>query len=282
MSRFWMLACACAAGLALTAAPARAENPAPPAKKTEKGDPTEQLLAKLEQESQLREGININEVPLIELLHDFSKRYGVTFVINTDAFKAVGLPDVGEAKPTALATQLRGLPLRQVLNLTLESMGATYLVRRNTIEIVPVHFAAKLTKSATTEGEDSRPHLNEPLVSVIFKEKPLNEAVAKVAEMYDLTITVATQAGDAKAGFVTARILNQPADKAIELLALQCDLRVVRRGTAYMLTSKDHANELFGEKLDKERQKIEVEQLRRGTAKPPEKAPEPKQPEPKM
>ena len=70
-----------------------------------------------------------------------------------------------------------------------------------------------------------------------------------------------------------------PADKAIDLLALQCDLRVVRRGTAFMLTSKDHANELFGEKLDKERQLIEVEQLRKGPAKPPEKAPEPK-PEP--
>ena len=71
-------------------------------------------------------------------------------------------------------------------------------------------------------------------MSVIFKEKPLNEAVAKIAEMYDLTITVSPQVGDAKTGFVNARILNQPADKAIELLALQCDLRVVRRGTAYI------------------------------------------------
>lgn len=269
MSRFWMLACACAAALALVAAPAKAENPAPPAKKAEKADPTEQLLAKLEQESQLREGTNLNEIPLVELLQDFSKRYGVTFIINADAFKAAGLPDVTEAKPTALATQLRGLPVRQVLNLMLESMGATYLVRRNTIEIVPVQFAAKVTKSATTESEDGRPRLNEPLVSVVFKEKSLNEAVAKVAEMYDLTITIAAQAGDAKTGFVTARILNMPADKAVELLALQCDLRVVRRGTAYMLTSKDHANELFNERLDKERQRIEVEQLRKGPPKPP-------------
>ena len=115
-------------------------------------------------------------------------------------------------------------------------------------------------------------------MSAVFKEKPLNEAVAKIAEMYDLTVVVSPQAGDAKTGFVTARLLNVPADKALELLALQCDLRVVRRGNAFLITSKDQANELFNEKLDKERQKIEMQKLREAPAKPPEKPPEPKAP----
>jgi hypothetical protein len=246
-------------------AEAKADDPKPPAKKA---DATETILNTLEREVSLKDDVNISEIPLFELSQDFSKRFQLTFVINKEAFKAAGMPDPLQERPRIASTQLRGLNLRQFLTLTLESLGATYLVKNGTLEIVPVQFAAKLTKSATSEGEDSRPHLNEPLVSVIFKEKPLNEAVAKVAEMYDLTITIATQAGDAKAGFVNARILNMPADKAIELLALQCDLRVVRRGTAYMLTSKDHANELFNEKLDKERQKIEVEQLRKGAPKP--------------
>lgn len=279
MSRFWMLACACAA-LALTAAPAPADNPAPP-KPAAKADPTEILLTILEQNAvQIGEATRINEIPLFELLNDISKKHAFNITINEAAFKQAGLPDIKEAKLNITATQLRNLTLQQFFRVALDGMGATYLVRNGSLEIVPIRHAAKVTKSAVSEDEDGGVRLNEPLVSAVFKEKPLNEAVAKLAEMYDLTVTVAPQAGDAKTGFVNARILNQPADKAIELLALQCDLRVVRSGTAYMLTSRDHANELFGEKLDKERQLIEVEQLRKGIVKPvppPEPKPEPKQ-----
>lgn len=271
MSRFWMLAVACAAGLTLTATPANADDSKQPAKK---GDPTEIILTILEQEVQLKEGANINEIPLSELLHDLSKRHQLNFAINEIAFKQVGQPNIKEEKPNIAATQLRGLPMRQFLNLTLDGMGATYLVKGNVIEIVPIQHAAKVTKSTFSQDDDGPARLREPLVSAIFKEKPLNEAVAELAKMYDLTVVVSPQAGDAKTGFVNARLLNQPADKAIELLALQCDLRVVRRGTAYILTSRDHANDLFGEKLDKERQLIELEQLRKGIPKPPEKAPE--------
>ena len=37
---------------------------------------------------------------------------------------------------------------------------------------------------------------------------------------------------------------------------------------SFFVTSKDHANELFNERLDKEKQKHEVEQLRNGQANP--------------
>jgi type II secretory pathway component HofQ len=122
----------------------------------------------------------------------------------------------------------------------------------------------------------------EPLVSLAVKEKPLNETVALIAERYDLTVVVSPQAGDARMGFVTVRLLNMPADKALELVALQADLRVVRKGKAYMITSRDHANDLFNERLEKERQKIEVKKLRAEVGqpqppKPPEMPPEPKQ-----
>ena len=264
MSRIAWLVAVC--GLAFSSVAAFADDPKP----AKKADVTEQILSVLDgTEVQLKDGANINEIPLFELLQDFSKRYQLTFVINENSFNAGGQQNIKEEKPTISATALRGLTLHQFLLVVLDSVGATYLVKGATIEIVPISHAAKVTKSATSEGEDGKVRLNEPLVSVIFKEKPLNEAVAKIAEMYDLTVVVAPQAGDAKTGFVTARVLNLPADKALELLALQNDLRVVRRGTAYLITSRDHANELFGEKLDKERQKIEVEKLRTAPAKPP-------------
>jgi hypothetical protein len=252
--------------------------------KLETEDAAAVILTRLENEVQLNDSININEVPLFELLQNLSKKYALTFVINENAFKQHGFQNIKEEKPNIAATQLRGLALQQFLKLTLDGMGATYLIKGNAVEIVPVAHAAKVTKSGTSQEEDGRVRLNEPLVSAIYKEKPFNEVVAKIAEAYDLTVVVSPQAGDAKTGFVTARLLNVPADKALELLALQCDLRIVRRGNAYLITSKDHANELFNEKLEKERQQIEIQKFREAPAKPPEKAPEPvppPKPEPK-
>lgn len=260
----------CVLGLALVAAPLWAEDrkPADP-KPAKKVDPTEKVLDTLAQTVVLPEGTNINEVPLAELLHALGKRHAVNVVLNEDAFKTAGQQTIRDDKPTLAATGFDGMTVHQFLTAVLDGMGATYLVRNGAIEIVPVRHAARVTKSGVSEDEGGRPQLHEPLVSVILKEKPLNEAVAKIAEVYDLTVVVGPQAADAKAGFVTARLLNVPADKALELLALQCDLRVVRRGTAYYLTSRDHATELFGEKLDRERQKIEIEKLREAPAKPP-------------
>ncbi len=263
MSRFLLVA---VCGLAFSAAPAFADDVKPAAKKK---DATERILDALSQEFAIKEGANVNEIPLFELLQDISKRYDLPVVLNEESFKAAGQANIKEEKPKFAATTVSGMTVHQFLNTTLDSLNAGYLLKNGVIEIVPLRHVAKVTKSATSEGEDGRVQLNEPLVSAIFKEKPLNEAVAKVAEMYDLTVTFSPQAGDAKTGFVTARILNLPADKAIELLALQCDMRVVRRGTAYLLTSRDHANELFNEKLDKERQRIEVQKLREAPAKPP-------------
>jgi hypothetical protein len=224
------------------------------------------ILSTLENEVNLGDK-NINEIPLFELLQDLSKRHGLTFVINENSFKAAGQQNIKEEKPNITATQLRGLHLHQFLRVVLDSTGATYLIKDSTIEIVSIAHAAKVTKAAVSQEEDGRVRLNEPLVSAVYKEKPLNEVVAEIAKMYDLTAVVSPQAGDARTGFVTARLLNVPADKALELLALQCDLRVVRRGTTFLITGKDHANELFDEGLEKERRKIELQKLRE--AKPP-------------
>lgn len=272
MSRFSVLALVCACGLLLTTS-APADDPKP----AKKADKVERILDTLAQEVAFKEGANINDIPLFELLTYLSKTHDFTFLILEEEFKIVDHPSIKEDKPKLAAALVRGLSVHQILTRTLDSMGATYLVKNGLIEIVPVSHAAKVTKSLTRQDQSGRERLNEPLVSAIFKEKPLNEAAAKIAEMYDLTVVVAPQAGDARTGFVSARLLNVPADKALELLALQADLRVVRRGAAYLITSKEHAIELFNEKLDKERQLIELEKFREAPVKPPvppEKNPE--------
>lgn len=258
--------------LVLVLVPVRADDPKP----AKRADPLEELLSRLEQEAVVKEGVAVNEIPLFELLQDFSKRHQLTFVINEEVFQVHGLPDAKESKPKLAATGLRGLTVRQFLALVLDSMGATYLIKNDRLEIVPVGHAQKVTKSApklvvddNTPQQGEAPRLEHPLVSAVIKEKPLNETVAKLAEMYDLTVVVCPQAGDARTGFVTARLLNVPADRALDLLAVQADLRVVRRGASFLITSKDHANELFGEGLEKERQKAELKKLKESPAKQP-------------
>ncbi|MCE9566315.1 MAG: hypothetical protein K8U57_30190 [Planctomycetes bacterium] len=255
------------AGFAFLTNPAFADDPVPAKKKP---DPTAELLEKLAGPATLQKG---DAIPLREFALYIQAKYAVSIVINVKAFKANAEADAEEFR--LRVPDRKGLPLGVVLRQVLDQADATFLVRRAHIEIVPIAFAAQETKNATDETPNAQ--LKEPLVSVVFKEKAFNEAVAELAEENDLTVIVAPQSGDARMGFVTARMLNMPADKALELLAVQCDLRVIRKGNAYLITSRDHANEMFGERLEKEKQEIEVEKLREAPAKPPE----PPKPEPK-
>ena len=77
MSRFAWLVAVC--GLALTAAPAFAADVKPAAKK--KADPTERILDALSQEFALKEGVNVNETPLFELLQYVGKLYVIDTLI---------------------------------------------------------------------------------------------------------------------------------------------------------------------------------------------------------
>ena len=272
MSRLRMPALACACALALTAVPTAAEETKSAAKKT---DQVEAILQALGSEVQVPETTNIVDVPLFELLQDISKRYKLTFIVNEDSFRQAGVENIREARPRLAATQLRGLSGHQFLRVILDSMGATYLVRNNAVEIVSTAYAAKVTKASASQNESGQTQLDEPLVSAVFKEVPLGEAVAKIAETYDLTALVSPQAGDARTGPVSARLLNVPADRALELLALQADLRLVKKGNAYLLTSQNHAAGLAEERLEKERQKIELERLREAPVFPPPAPPRP-------
>lgn len=225
-------------------------------------DATADLLAKLRKTVDLPTGSTVKLTELADLL---TEKHGVPTIINTTSFTT----QVGEAPAdTEIAMpKVKGLPLSGVLRQVLSEKGATYLVRKTHIEIVPISVAAKEAKIPGTD-DDGTNRLTQPLVSVIYKEKPLNEALADLAEEHDLTIVLAPQAADQKAAFISARMLNVPADKAIEMLALQADLRVVKKGASFFVTSKDHAAELSNEKHEKEMRKAELEMRRLNPAFP--------------
>lgn len=243
-------------GFALLPRPVAADDP--PGKKA---DPTVQLLGKLRQPWTLK---GPAEVRLDELVDLIEEKHDIPVLVNEASFTEVGLaackPD---APPLKLPRRGLNLSVESVLRNCLGQVPATFLVRRTHIEIVSLPFAVRETKNeVSVEDPSGAALLRAPLVCGIYKEKPFNEVVADLAEEYDLNVVVSPQAGDNRTAFVSVRLLNVPADNALELLAAQADLRVLRKGKAYFITSTDHATALFDEKLERERKQIEIDNLR--------------------
>jgi hypothetical protein len=259
-----------AATLALVAGPAAAQTTEPPKAKAVPDDALADLLDKLHKhEVRDVDGSVLNDIPLEDILTKLSKQYNVTFVITK--VMELAQPDIRTKRPNISATELRGLTLHQFLTLVLGNMGATYLVKGKMIEIMTPTYAAKVTGAALT-GHESIVELAQPLVSAVIREKPFNEVAAQIAERYNLSVVISPQSGDGRMGFVSARLLN-----VLDLLAVQCDLRVVRKGNAFLVTSRDHANDLFNERLERERQLIELQKFREAPVPKPEPLPPPKQ-----
>lgn len=245
-----------------------AETPAvPTAEKPARAAPTTKTIDVLFNREFQIEG-NVNDMSLIELLNQLSNKYAVTFVISDTAFRESLVPDIKEKKPNLASTTLRGMSLHSFLGRVLDSLNATYLIKGDgVIEIVPPAYAATATKSTLNkwsldQNENEVRSLEEPLVTLIEKQKPLADVIEMLASRYDLSVVLATQARESRTMPVSAHLLNLPADKAFELIAGQCDLRVIRNGNAYFITTRDHAKELRAEHLEREREKIELEKLR--------------------
>jgi hypothetical protein len=240
-------------------------------------DGFEALLAKLHRDEMVPLGGNVNEIPLFEIVQQMAVKNDIPFVINEEGFRAIGVQDIKTKTVNLSASQLRGQTVHQFLTTILDNLGATYLIKGKTIEIVTPDHAIRVTKAAANHDESGRKVLREPLVCAAFTETPLEEAVAMLAKRFDLTAIVSPQAGDARMGLITARLLNVPADRALDLVALQADLRVVRKGAAFLITSREHADALFQEETEKQRARIELEKFRQMPPPRPEApAPHPK------
>src|SRR5262245_49057533 len=98
------------AGLALTAGPAFAQNPATPPADAEKPKPgtVDAVLYALKQPAGF-DAKNINDVSLMEILEKLSKHHGIAFVVMEEHFKAEGIPDIKETKPKLAVTELKNV-----------------------------------------------------------------------------------------------------------------------------------------------------------------------------
>ncbi len=148
-------------------------------------------------------------------------------------------------------TRLDGMLLTTFLdvyfrNLPIENL--TYLVRADHIEITTRDAAQKEAglleamdeAKTTTEKSDvvrAKARLNLPLVCVAVKERPLSAVLNDLSTVYGLNIVVEPGVRELLKAPLTERLLNVPADTALELLAGQAGLAVVRKGNTFRITS---------------------------------------------
>jgi hypothetical protein len=205
---------------------------------------------------------NINDIPLFELLTKLGKQHGITFVIMEEQFRAEQIPDIKEKKPNLAVPPAKNATLQQFLTLTLQPLNATFLVKRGRIEIVTLGSAIDEVRGDNRVVTSDGGLISATLVSTIIKDKPLKDVIASIAEEYDLSVVISPKVGKALEESVSARLLNVPADMILDRLVVAADVRVVRRGNTFLLTTPEHAKELAAERVEQIRQRAEIARLK--------------------
>lgn len=111
----------------------------------EDASPTQKnIQSKLETQRVQFEG-DLTQTGLSELLNNLARRYEINILLLTDDFK--DNPQIADAKPKLAVTRLDGLTLGSFLDVVLQSVGATYIVRPDYIEVTS--FEKRLSEKVT-------------------------------------------------------------------------------------------------------------------------------------
>ena len=189
------------------------------------------------------EGFADPKATLKQYLENLSKVHDIAFTINEKAFEADSMQNVGDYTPTEKPipasdrTRLDTV-LHELLARIPAASGATYLVRRDSIEIT-TNAAAR----AQIWGDDySGPFL--PLVHMTIDKKPLEEALKELADQAEFNIVLDPRAAEKAKTPVNARFLNTPLDSAAHFLADSADLQPVVLDNVIYVTTKENASRL--------------------------------------
>jgi hypothetical protein len=177
---------------------------------------------------------------LIELLDQLSKVHRVTFDVNEKAFAAENLKDVMRteiANPNAVPAMKCRLStvLRKVLARVEVNSGATFLIRRDRVEIT----TGSAQRAEVHGKEHNGPLL--PLVSLTADRRALEEVLAYVADEAERNIVFDPNVSDKATTPITAHLLNTPLDAALFLLADMAELSFVKIDNTFYLTSHERA-----------------------------------------
>jgi hypothetical protein len=191
---------------------------------------------------------DLTQTSLSELTATLARKYEINIIVREEAFREAGVDNVADRKPLLGISRLDGLPLYRFLTLVLGTMGAVPMVRNDYIEILPREAALKevglveaVNEATNTRDPDAmnkaQARLALPLVNVVAADKPLPDVLAELARVYDLNVVIdARLQKDLRGVILSERLLNVPADTALELLAGQAGLTVARKGNTFRVT----------------------------------------------
>jgi hypothetical protein len=231
-------------GWLLSAAPpASSRAPAPPGKpntlRLPRIRPGEELAAKLSKDVDWA-GIDDPKTTLIEALDQLAKVHRLTFDINEKAFKEDKVDDVAKveiANPNSLpgVKSSLGMVLKRILARVPAKSGATWMIRRDVIEIT-----TGAAMRAEIMGNDyTGPIL--PLVCMTADKKPLDEVVAYLADQGERNVAIDPRVGEKAQAPITAYLVNEPLDSALFLVADMAGLSFVRIDNTFYITTTDRA-----------------------------------------
>lgn len=194
-------------------------------------------------------------VSLPQLLKLLQQRYHLDIELNQAAFQDDQLTNLDDfhpfEKPFPAAKGIRlDRLLQQILTRIPNSSGATYLLRRDHLEITTWARAHNEIWGSDYSG----PYL--ALVQADFHRKPLREVVAELADQGDINIVIDNALDDKALSPVTARLRNAPVDTALRLLASMSDLEVVSRDNLFLVTTPERAARLHA-KFEREAASID-------------------------
>jgi hypothetical protein len=196
-------------------------------------------------------GFDDPKMTLAEALDQLAKDYGVVFDVNERSFRFEQLNDVmrtpiteKDPLPAMKGTSLAAV-LRKLLARVPVPSGATFLIRRDAVEITTGEMLRRELRLARPEADsDSDQPTLEPLVTLLWeeiKEEPLSAVLERVAEAADTTILLDPRTKEKAATKLTATLRNVPIDDAVELLADMAGLAVIVRTNAYYVTTPENA-----------------------------------------
>jgi hypothetical protein len=204
------------------------------------------------------QGFEDPKTTLVEALDQLSKRYDLSFDVNEAAFKSEMLPDVLKTEivqqsPIPEMNATLGMVLKKVLARVPAPSGATYVIRRDHIEITTGEALRKEIWGENYHG----PML--PLVRSNFEKLPLRDALRELAHQAEHNIVLDSAVAEEVAKTpVTAKLRNAPLDTAVRLLADMADLRTVQAANVLYVTTPDKADALRA-RLNAEKPKPAVE-----------------------
>jgi hypothetical protein len=189
-----------------------------------------------------------------EALAKLGSDYGLQFDVNETAFKEEQVEDV-LSKPVAerpipkMGNVRLEAVLRKLLARVPSQSGATYILRRDVIEITTTASVIREIWGTGYQG----PYL--PLVNKTFDNRPLEDALKDLAVANDYNIVVDSRVAEKAKTAVSARFENTPLDTAVRLLADMADLKPFLVDNVLYVTSRARAEQMEAQ----EKQKVSEE-----------------------